>query len=124
MFELTSQKIIEIHDKIIDKYGGQKGILNEGSVEYLIYLLEKDNDKFKKAALVLYRIITNHPFMDGNKRTAFEVADFLLRHEGIYIDARDEETIKILIEIAKYKCSEKRIVEWLKRNTRLLHSCE
>ena len=51
MFELTSQKILEIHDKIIDKYGGQKGILNEGSVEYLIYLLEKDNDKFKKAQL-------------------------------------------------------------------------
>jgi len=124
MFELTSQKIIEIHDKIIDKYGGQKGILNEGSVEYLIYLLEKDNDKFKKAALVLYRIITNHPFMDGNKRTAFEVADFLLRYEGFYIQARDEEIIEILIEIAEYKCPEKRIIGWLKRNTRPLHSRE
>lgn len=124
MFELTSQKIIEIHDKIIDKYGGQKGILNEGSLDFLIFLLEKDNDKFKKAALVLHRIITNHPFMDGNKRTAFEVADFLLRYEAVYIDARDEEIIKILIEIAKYKCSEERIVEWLKRNTRLLHSRE
>lgn len=124
MLELTSKKILMIHDKIIDKYGGQKGILNEGSVEYLIYLLEKDNDIFKKASMVLYRIITNHPFMDGNKRTAFEVADFLLRHEGVHIHAKDEEIIKVLIEIAKYKCPEERIFRWLKRNTQSLHSCE
>lgn len=52
------------------------------------------------------------------------MADFLLRHEGYYIDARDEEIIKILIEIAKYKCSEERIIEWLKRNSRQLHSRE
>ncbi len=97
---------------------------NEGSVEYLIYPLEKDNDKFKKAALVLFRIITNHPFMDGNKRTAFEVADLLLRHEGLHIHSRDDEIINILIEIAKYKCPEERIIRWLKRNTRQLHSRE
>ncbi len=117
MDSLNTQKIIEIHNKIIKRYGGEQGILNEGSIDYLIYLLEKENDVFKIAAIVLYRLITNHPFIDGNKRTAFETAELLLRHEGLYIYAKNEETVDVLRNIAKYECSEKDIINWLKRNT-------
>lgn len=113
---LNAEKIFEIHDTIIDNYGGEKGILNEGSIDYLIYLLEKENDVFKKATLVLYRLITNHPFVDGHKRTAFDLADQLFRHEGFYIQ-KNEETINVLLSIAKYECKEENIEKWLKRNT-------
>ena len=79
-------------------------------------MLERENDVFKKAALGLYRLITYHPFTDGNKRTAFEVADQLLRHEELYIQ-NNEETISILLSIAKYECTEEKIEKWLIRNT-------
>ena len=49
MSELTAQKIIEIHNEVIDKYGGTIGILNIGSIEYLIYLLKKENDVYINA---------------------------------------------------------------------------
>jgi len=62
--------------------------------------------------------------MDGYKRTSFEVAHFLLRYDGVHKHAKDEEIVKILIEIAKYKCPEERIFRWLKRNTQQLHFCE
>ena len=38
MSELTAQKIIEIHNEVIEIYGGLNGVLNIGNIEYLIYL--------------------------------------------------------------------------------------
>ena len=78
MTKLTTQKIIEIHDDIIDKYGGERGIRNEGTIDYLIFSLNKPNNVIKMAALALYCITANHPFMDGCKRTGFEIADLLI----------------------------------------------
>jgi death-on-curing protein len=105
----------------MERYGGEIGILNEGCIDYLIYLLE--NDVFKKASLALVRIITNHPFFDGQKRTAFQVADILLRHEDFHIHATNEEILPVLLKIAKYECPEEKIEKWLKRKSRPLKSC-
>lgn len=123
MSELTTQKIIEIHNEIIEKYGGLNGVLNIGNIEYLIYLLAKENDVFKKASLLLHSIVSGHPFMDGNKRTGFQVADLLLRQEGIHIHANDVEILQALIKIAEYKCSVEDIEKWLREKTRSLHMC-
>ena len=51
MTKLTTQKIIEIHDDIIDKYGGERGIRNEGTIDYLIFSLNKPNNVIKMAAI-------------------------------------------------------------------------
>ena len=123
MSELTAQKIIEIHNEVIDKYGGTIGILNIGSIEYLIYLLKKENDVYISASLALHNIIASHPFMDGNKRTGFQVADLLLRQEGIHIHANDEKVLHALVKIAEYKCSVEKIEKWLREKVRPLHSC-
>jgi|GEM_PF-3382792 hypothetical protein len=51
MFELTSQKIIEIHDKIIDKYGGQKGFLMKEVLNTLFTCLKRITIDSKKRQL-------------------------------------------------------------------------
>jgi death-on-curing protein len=118
---LTVQNIIDIHNDIIEIYGGTKGLLNKGTIEYLVYLLNEKSDVFKKATLVLEHIIINHPFVDGNKRTAFEVTDILLRGEGYHIHADEEEIQNALLKIAKYECTSKQIEEWLRKIIRPLH---
>ncbi len=123
MSELTTQKIIEIHNEVIEKYGGLAGVLNIGNIEYLIYLLANENDVFKKASLLMHSIISGHPFMDGNKRTGFQVADLILRQEGIHIHANDVEILQVLIRIAEYKCSVEDIEKWLRDKIRSLHMC-
>ncbi|MDF1558522.1 MAG: type II toxin-antitoxin system death-on-curing family toxin [ANME-2 cluster archaeon] len=123
MSELTATKIIEVHNEVIDTYGGTGGILHVGSIEYLIYLIQKENDVIFKASLVLQNIITSHPFMDGNKRTGFQVADLLLRQDGIHIHANDEEILHVLVKIAEYTCSVEKIEKWLREKVRPLHSC-
>jgi hypothetical protein len=52
MEDLTVEKIIEIHDFLIDGFGGAQGILSQGTLEYLVYLVNKEKDPIRKAALV------------------------------------------------------------------------
>lgn len=115
MNEFTTQNITEIHNDIIERYGGTKGILNQGTIDYLVYLLNTKRDVFKKAALVMEQIIIGHPFMDGNKRTAFEVTDILLRGNGYHIHAAEEEILHALLKIAKYECTVEEIEKWLRK---------
>jgi len=115
MNEFTTQNITEIHNDIIERYGGTKWILNQGTIDYLVYLLNTKRDVFKKAALVMEQIIIGHPFMDGNKRTAFEVTDILLRGNGYHIHAAEEEILHALLKIAKYECTVEEIEKWLRK---------
>jgi len=74
---ITYQYVIEIHDNLIDEYGGRKGILNEGLLKSALEMPKarfdgKDLHRtiFDKTAAYLFHLIQNHPFVDGNKRTA------------------------------------------------------
>lgn len=106
MPELTVRKIVEIHDEIINKYGGTRGILT---------------DVFRQAALILYRIASQHPFFDGNKRTALVTAEKVLYDEGYYIHAEPEAKVALMQKIAEYKCSVKTIEKWIRERAGELH---
>ena len=64
MADLTVEKIIEMHDILIDGFGGTQGILDEGTLEYLVYCVNREKDPIRKAALVLFYIASKHPFID------------------------------------------------------------
>lgn len=54
MEDLTVEKINEMHDSLIDDFGGTGGILNRGTLEYLVYLVNQAQTPPRKAALVLF----------------------------------------------------------------------
>jgi death-on-curing protein len=67
---------IYIHDNLIDKFGGSKGIRDEGALEAALnrpYATFDGLDLYQtpidKAAALFESVIINHPFVDGNKRT-------------------------------------------------------
>lgn len=121
MSELTVQQITELHDNIIERTGGTKGVLNIGTIDHLIYRLSREKDAFRKASIALEQIITNHPFFDGNKRTGFQVADLILRENGYYIATSKQEILHALLKIAKYQCNIKNIEQWIKRKAGKSH---
>lgn len=84
MAALTVRKIIEIHDDLIKTYGGTIGILSEATLDMLVYKANQENNVFRKASLILHRITSQHPFFDGNKRTALVTAELVLYDEGYY----------------------------------------
>jgi len=121
MAELTVRKIIEIHDEIIKRYGGTRGVLSEATLEMLVYKTNRENDIFEKSSLILQGITSQHPFFDGNKRTALVTAEKILSDEGYYIYAEVEEKVALMKKIAEYRCSVKTIEKWIKEKARELH---
>jgi death-on-curing protein len=120
--ELTAEYIIILHDDVIEKLGGERGVRDKSTIDYLIHLLNNRKcDVVKMAALALDLITgRGHPFWDGNKRTGHLIADILLRKEGLHIHTEEEKMTRALIKIANYECTVEEIEEWLRRFVRPL----
>ena len=117
---ITIEEIIEIHDKIIEKYGGEHGILNKGILEFAVYWVNSNPRRsvLWKVAVLLRDIVSGHPFVDGNKRTGFEVADTILKAKGYRFTTTQSEILRFLIKLAKEGMEIEEIVKWLKDNTK------
>jgi death-on-curing protein len=109
---ISSEEIVKVHDNVILEYGGELGILNEGTLEYLQYevhkMLLKSLGKealsiHRIAGFLLHGIVTKHPFQDGNKRTGYLVANSILDVFGYSNSASDEDRISFLKELGIYK---------------------
>jgi death-on-curing protein len=114
---LTSEKILEIHKLIISNFGGIDGVLCQGTIDYLVDQINAESDLFRKAAIALHFVANCHPFLDGNKRSAFQIAELILSSEGYAITAKDERIILMLLRIASYQCQVDEVKLWLLKNT-------
>jgi prophage maintenance system killer protein len=61
-------------------------------------------------------LIALHPFIDGQKRTRFQVADNILRMNGLCISAGKDEICNALRRIAEYNCDLNQIERWIREN--------
>jgi death-on-curing protein len=114
---LTSEKILDIHELIISNFGGIDGVLCQGTIDYLVDQINAESDLFRKAALALHIVANCHPFLDGNKRSAFQIAELILSSEGYAIIAKEERIIKMLLRIASYQCQVDEVKIWILKNT-------
>jgi len=117
---LTSEKILEIHQLIISNFGGTDGVLCQGTIDYLVDQINAEPDLFRQAAIALHIVADRHPFLDGNKRSAFQIAELILSSEGYSITAKEEEIIELLLKIASYQCYVDQVRKWLEKNTERL----
>jgi len=119
MEELTEKKVIQIHDFLIKEMGGEPGIRDPATLSFIVEAINYETDPFRKAAQALF-LADRHPFWDGQKRTAFELADTILRENGYRFDRSDRaEIMHIMVKIAEYRCPEGEeidaIAKWVKR---------
>lgn len=115
MSALSVESVIEIHNDIIQDFGGAQGVRDIATIENLIYYrLDPENTIFKKASIALHTICTEHPFVDGNKRTAFVVADNLLKDDGYCIQASNDEVVEFMLEVAQYTHTTASVEKWIK----------
>ena len=117
--QITVQEIIEIHADIIRDFGGASGIRDSATLEYIVYQVNRTRNILRKSAIILYGIAADHPFIDGNKRTAFVAADNQIRDKGYQINATDEDVVSFMLEVAKYKHTRESVEVWLKEKTGL-----
>ena len=117
MSDLTVEKIIQIHDEIITLYDGARGILSEATLHFMVFRANRMEDPFTRAATILHAIGTQHPFMDGNKRTALIVAENVLGQSGFFIAADDDSLVKFMLDVASYRYEPDEIEQWLRMHS-------
>ena len=124
MRPLTVQKIIEVQRWLIlhsvhqEDEGMAGRILSPGTLETLVMHANTLQTPSARAAWMLHGITTRHPFYQGNKRTAFAVAEIILMlsPEQKMINAADEEINRFVRGIAQYLYTVDDVEDWIIRN--------
>lgn len=119
---LSRDQIVRIHDKIIETFSKEKGKMNLGNLEATLervdgYNGEDEEALFWKASILLERIILGHPFIDGNKRTAYESTKLFLLINGFGLVSKEDEVIDLLVGIAEGKKNRFSIKAWLEKHS-------
>ncbi|MBA4348731.1 MAG: type II toxin-antitoxin system death-on-curing family toxin [Thermodesulfovibrio sp.] len=121
---LTAEQILFIHSRLIDETGGIHGIrdvtLLLSAVSRPKATFEKKGlypDIFHKTAVLMESLIKNHPFVDGNKRTAITSAGIFLQRNGYYLNASQLELERFAFDMATGKVSIFKAVEWFKKHS-------
>ena len=115
---LTKENIIQLHNEIIETTGGEKGILNEGNLLYVLDSVRYSGDLFARAGIIMRGIISGHPLVDGNKRAGFEATDIFLRMNGYYLEANVDEGVEFSLSIAKNELEIDSLTEWVERHAK------
>ena len=125
MKDLYHKQVLYLYQQIIQQSGGTVGLRDEGLLESAVYRPQASfggqdlyPDLFSKAGALGHSIISNHPFVDGNKRVGFEAMRLMLRLNGHDLHASLEAKFDFVMEIAKGKLTEQGIADWLKRHSR------
>ena len=117
---LSLTEVLAIHTDQIETYGGSHGIRDPGQLESALFRPQSGyyDDVFQQAAAIWESLSQNHPFIDGNKRTAFAVTYTFLRINNILITADADQIWQFLSE--KYETGQMRydvLYAWLQENT-------
>nr|WP_321443443.1 type II toxin-antitoxin system death-on-curing family toxin [uncultured Cohaesibacter sp.] len=89
---VSEELVARLHERVIDIGGGAQGIRDKGLLNSALARPQNlyaygEEDCFQLAASYAEGIARNHPFIDGNKRTAFQTADLFLALNGYDLDA-------------------------------------
>ena len=96
---LTTADIVHIHAVLLHRYGGREGVRDMGSLEAAVFRPQSGyyTDIVQEACALLESILVNHPFVDGNKRTAFAASDTFLRINGARLNASSSRLHALII---------------------------
>ena len=117
---LDKETVLHVHSAAISRFGGLDGVRDEGLLESA---LAQPFQTFggeglyptlaQKAARYAYGIASNHPFADGNKRTATAVLGTLLRMNGCRFKPRHDELLATMLGVADGSVSYEQLAEWV-----------
>ena len=121
---ISLEEILRIHFQVIEDYGGSHGVRDEGRLKSVVnapkqevFGEEQYSSLFDKAAVYLRNIIGDHPFSDGNKRTAITICGIFLSRNGKQLNASPKNLEEFTISVATKHLSIKDILNWLQNTS-------
>ncbi|MDT7043510.1 type II toxin-antitoxin system death-on-curing family toxin [Candidatus Nitronereus thalassa] len=113
--------VLALHEDLLSGFGGASGIRDGALLEsalarpHQLFAYEKP-DLFILAASYISGLVRNHPFIDGNKRTAFMVGYSFLSRNGKELNAPEPEATAVIVDLAPRKITEEDLAMWLRQN--------
>ena len=122
--QFTIQDIYELHNQLEESFILSSGVRDENLLASAVntpFQTFMGNDLYPsiydKAAQLCYGIVKNHPFTDGNKRTALHSMYVYLIINGFDIIATQQEVEDLIIDVAAGNMTNTELAEWLRENT-------
>ncbi|MDZ8087699.1 MAG: type II toxin-antitoxin system death-on-curing family toxin [Nostoc sp. DedQUE12b] len=117
---LTISQVLNIHQRQIQRFGGTSGVRDEGLLDSA---LAQPQATFggellhptihEQATAYLYHLAMNHPFIDGNKRTAFAVMLTFLSLNGYTLNLSQEQAYNLVIQVVQKEISKEELSTFL-----------
>ena len=123
---LEADVVLFLHDQALREYGGIQGLKDEGMLHSalgrpenkLAYADPGVLDLFELAAAYAYGLAANHPFNDGNKRTAWGCCVLFLKVNGIELDVAAPQAVAQVLRLVEGGLDETGFAAWLRSSQR------
>lgn len=123
MIKFSSEKVLLLHRIMLEATGGSEGVRDTGLLDSALEAAYATFDgkelfptKEEKAARLGVGLISNHAFVDGNKRIGMYVLLSFLELNGVYIEATDSDVIEAGLAVAQGKMKYEQLLEWIRKH--------
>lgn len=123
MIKFSKEKVLLLHQLIAEATGGSIGVRDEGLLESALETAfssfggqELYPAKEEKGARLGYNLISNHAFVDGNKRIGVYVMLTFLEVNGIQIDCTNEEVVAVGLGVADGSMGYEALLAWVREH--------
>lgn len=123
MMLLTIDEILMLHDKLIASTGGSPGLRDRGLLESAVYSVEssfEDVERYpsieEKAARLAFALVSNHAFLDGNKRIGVLAMLTTLRLNSVALQYSQQELIQLGLSAATGEYGYEAILKWITKH--------
>jgi death-on-curing protein len=120
MIRLTTKQVISLHSSLIEATGGTDGVRDIGLLESALEAPFQTFDGkdlypalIQKAARLGQSLISNHPFVDGNKRIGIHTMLVFLAANGVEIECTQKELIDVGLSLADGTMNAEKLLIWL-----------
>lgn len=121
---LNLEEVLRLHFQVIEDFGGSHGVRSESRLQSVIdapkqsvFGTEQYPTVFDKAAVYLRNIIGDHPFVDGNKRTAVTVCGIFLMRNRKLLAVSPHDLEDFAVQVATNHLDVPQIAAWLEAHT-------
>ena len=113
--------ILAVHEEQLAEHGGAAGVRDTGMLESALarprnLALYGQPDVCELAASYAFGLARNHPFVDGNKRTAAVVSETFLMLNGYDLTASDAEVVVAFVALAAGELTEAELTDWFRQH--------
>jgi death on curing protein len=122
---LTIEEVLRLHDRLIERTGGSAGVRDRGALESAVaqpQMTFSGDDLYptlpEKAATLCFSLAMNHPFVDGNKRTAHAAMEVFLILNGFEIRSSVDEQEAMMLSLATGILKREGLTELLEQQIR------